>query len=240
MTSVAAVTWLKNNEKINAARVRWVCECSAVVGCCVFRSWLATELASVLSAQLASSLCEPSDAKSFPRLSLRLSTTPRFVHSKWPLSVTGGFCGLCRHISSLFASLFVCFYVSPIFLANVSLFMTCSQEALSQMSTTNVVEVWQPEDADPFVPLQVIIPSVLCLYQQTTMFCVCQNLQTARSRPRVRVGRLCFPSVCNAARCAPHLYIYNIWSSALWLIFTVWSVFIYWLTSLTFFNVPLS
>lgn len=52
--------------------------------------------------------------------------------------------------------------------------MTCSQEALSQMSTTNVVEVWQPEDADPFVPLQVIVTSILCLYQQTPILCVCQ------------------------------------------------------------------
>lgn len=31
----------------------------------------------------------------------------------------------------------------------------CSHKALSQMSTS-VVEVWQPEDADPLVPLQVI------------------------------------------------------------------------------------
>lgn len=64
-----------------------------------------------------------------------------------------------------------CFPCCPFFWANISLFISCSQEALSQMSTS-VVEVWQPEDADPFVPLQVTITPLPCLHQQRPI-CEC-------------------------------------------------------------------
>lgn len=67
-------------------------------------------------------------------------------------------------ICSLLFNYFDCFsqvyFQSFVFVANfqpiISLLISCSHEALSQMSTS-VVEVWQPEDADPLVPLQVII-----------------------------------------------------------------------------------
>lgn len=47
--------------------------------------------------------------------------------------------------------------------SNISLLISCFYEALSQMSTS-VVEVWQPEDADPLVPLQVNIIYLLLAF----------------------------------------------------------------------------
>lgn len=109
-----------------------------------------------------------------------------------------------------------CFPCRPFFWANISLFISCSQEALSQMSTS-VVEVWQPEDADPFVPLQVIITPLPCLHQQRPI-CECVKAKrrfAATCMTTCAACLLCFslpPSLSNPARCASFtFYFIHVW-----------------------------
>lgn len=103
----------------------------------------------------------------------------------------GGFCS-SPVIAGAFPFVF-CFPCCPFFWGNISLFISCSQEALSQMSTS-VVEVWQPEDADPFVPLQVIITPLPCLHQQRPI-CECVKAKrkfAATCMTTCAAGLLCF------------------------------------------------
>lgn len=112
-----------------------------------------------------------------------------------------------------------CFPCCPFFWGNISLFISCSQEALSQMSTS-VVEVWQPEDADPFVPLQVIITPLPCLHQQRP---ICECVKAIRRFAATCMTTcagclLCFfplpPSLCNPARCTSFtFYFIHTWKS---------------------------
>lgn len=81
----------------------------------------------------------------------------------------------------------------------------CSHKALSQMSTS-VVEVWQPEDADPLVPLQVIIFFFFIKRRNCEYECAkhwspnaarCTNTCVVCSSPL-----LCLASLCNKLSCA--------------------------------------
>lgn len=132
--------------------------------------------------------------------------------------------------------------MSPIFWVNILLFMTCSQEALSQMSTTNVVEVWQPEDADPFVPLQVIITSILCLYQQPRC---CAFAKFAKSSFAASCMTTCAGGsivfslrLCHGTVCVSHTYVFHSHLNFLSFALRFFKLSIYLLGS--FCNVPTS
>lgn len=129
----------------------------------------------------------------------------------------GGFSSL-PVIAGAFPFVF-CFPCCPFFWANISLFISCSQEALSQMSTS-VVEVWQPEDADPFVPLQVIITPLALFASTKADLWVCQSKTQICSHLHDHVCSRSFvffplpPSLCNPTRCASFTFHFiHTWKS---------------------------
>lgn len=217
-------------------------------GCRVFLSWLATELTWVLNAQLANSLCQPAYAKSFPHLSLRLSTPPRFVNLKWPVSVNGEFSRFCvgTFPVCLFIYLFIylCTFSWLIFSVNY-LFPKSLESDVPQRGrglatrgcgpirpapgNHNISPVFVTTEAD-FVRLPNLLNS---------------RLQPV-AWPRVRVGLLCFPSVCIIAMCASYIWFFffihtqtsYVLHSALLLMSNL--LFIYLCTFLAFCNVPTS
>lgn len=131
----------------------------------------------------------------------------------------------------------VVFSMLPSFqpIISLSISFIAPTKALSQMSAS-VVEVWQPEDADPLIPLQVItlFLSCLCLYEwgiesiymQKTQIPPLLNAVRCMSTCVVSASPLCLAPLVSSWGVHLHLFTRRCqWPyTALWLYYIVDSV----------------